>query len=371
MTCSMVVERASFLLFLMMMFLGSFLSFSSSSWVMMWLGMEVNLISLVPLVMFRGTLQMSESGIKYFIVQSVGSGLFILSMLLGFHLTNSWDVCYYFSGQYSFLSAFFLFFSLCIKIGVFPFHFWVPGVMAGTSWVSCLLLSTWQKMVPLFLINVVVQGWGSNLIGVSLVFVALGSSFAGGVGGINQTNFRSLLGYSSISHSGWMILCIMGGSMSFKVYLVTYIFISFCLFFCLMILGCDYVGQVVGHSVGSSELNRVVVMLVLLSLGGMPVLLGFFMKLVAVSSSLSLSSVSLFPFMLFLMFLGSVLALVYYLKILFAVMVHSSFYYMKFFMGAVGRNAWSYSGLLFFISAVNVFGGMFLLFVMSIVDFLF
>lgn len=91
---------------------------------------------------------------------------------------------------------------LCVKLGLFPFHYWLPRVMAGLPWVSCLLLATWQKFAPLFLMLCLLELSRSYLIACVVCFIGMGSSLVGGLGGMNQTQIRALLAYSSIGHLG-------------------------------------------------------------------------------------------------------------------------------------------------------------------------
>lgn len=87
-------------------------------------------------------------------------------------------------------------------MGIFPFHFWFPGVIAGLPWLSCLFLSTWQKVGPLFLIISLLEVNLITWLLLTFCVVASGSRLLGGLGGINQTQVRALLAYSSIGHLG-------------------------------------------------------------------------------------------------------------------------------------------------------------------------
>jgi NADH:ubiquinone oxidoreductase subunit 2 (subunit N) len=84
-----------------------------------------------------------------------------------------------------------------IKLGMAPFHFWLPHVIGGIRWVSCVVLSVWQKVGPIFILRSFVFSWRLYI----FIFAALGA-IVGGVGGINQSQLRVLLAYSSIGHMG-------------------------------------------------------------------------------------------------------------------------------------------------------------------------
>ncbi len=110
----------------------------------------------MPLLVYRGMRQEAESGTKYFIVQSLGSGALILGRMMSFGVSFSWEVLY---SRGCLVGVYLVFLRLLLKIGRFPFHFWVPSVIAGASWAGCMALATWQKLAPIYLLVSMVDGW--------------------------------------------------------------------------------------------------------------------------------------------------------------------------------------------------------------------
>lgn len=159
----------------------------------MWVGLELNLMSFLPLVVYVGGFQEVEGAVKYFLVQAFGSGLFLLGGFYSYYVSGFWSLSFLFG-----FSWFFSFLGLCVKLGLFPFHFWIPSVMGGMSWFGCAILASWQKLAPFFLLVWLL----SDVLFDFVLFCGLFSSVVGGLGGINQSHLRLLMSYSSINHLG-------------------------------------------------------------------------------------------------------------------------------------------------------------------------
>nr|YP_009332126.1 NADH dehydrogenase subunit 2 [Californiconus californicus]APH08600.1 NADH dehydrogenase subunit 2 [Californiconus californicus] len=300
-------------LFMCVMSLGTLLSVSSMHWLSIWAGLEINLIGFLPMLVYQKSISESESAVKYFIIQALGSSFLIFGSLMVFSLSFSWDV--YSSFQYGLMGFCILTSGLCIKLGVFPFHFWLPSVMAGLPWLSCLLLATWQKLAPLFLLLSTFEANQSQLMLVALCGISAGSALMGGVGGMNQTQIRALLAYSSIGHLGWMMYAAIHGEWALKTYLGIYVLVSLSLFGSLWLSDSENMKNI--SSLKDSKFMHAVIMILLLSLAGLPPLLGFVSKwlIIQISTSSSMLSVVLF------LILGSLLSLYYYLSLLFSLLL--------------------------------------------------
>lgn len=136
----------------------------------------------------------SESIIKYFMVQSVGSIILVLAIA---------GSIFYWS-YISFISVMLL--GLCLKLGLFPVYMWLPGVIGGLSWIGCFFVSCFQKVAPFAILFDIysdpMKRW--------LIFIGMSCAVIGGVGGLNQVQIRRVFAYSSIHHIGWVccILCL-------------------------------------------------------------------------------------------------------------------------------------------------------------------
>nr|YP_010241739.1 NADH dehydrogenase subunit 2 [Struthiolaria papulosa]QTI82427.1 NADH dehydrogenase subunit 2 [Struthiolaria papulosa] len=301
-------------MFLFVMITGTLLSLSSSHWLGIWAGLEINLIGFLPLLVYQKSMMESESGVKYFIIQALGSALLMFGSLSMYSLFFTWEMSkissIYLVGM-MIISC-----GLCMKMGLFPFHFWLPSVMAGLPWMSCLLLATWQKLAPLFLISLLMEV--NSIYWFVLVFcvISAGSSLMGGIGGMNQTQVRSLLAYSSIGHLGWLVFACLYGDWLMKIYLFIYILISLCIFISLYYSNLSMMKDL--NNLGNQYYSELGIMVMLLSLGGLPPLLGFISKLLVVLSSMNGSMWGI----LFILIMGSLMSLFYYLSLFFSLVLN-------------------------------------------------
>nr|YP_009582125.1 NADH dehydrogenase subunit 2 [Nassarius javanus]QBK82148.1 NADH dehydrogenase subunit 2 [Nassarius javanus] len=299
-------------MFMSVMGIGTLLSVSSVHWLGIWAGLEINLIGFLPMLVYQKSVSESQSAVKYFIIQALGSSFLMFGSLLVFNMSFTWDMYTKISSP-SILGFIILISGLCIKLGLFPFHYWLPGVMAGLPWVSCLILATWQKLAPLFLVLCLLEISQSYVMIFMLCAISAGSALIGGMGGMNQTQIRALLAYSSISHLGWMMFALVHSEWTMKMYLGIYVLISVSLFMSLWYNDSGMMKDI--NNLKNSGFAALTIMLLLLSLGGLPPLLGFISKWLVIMSGAS------GPWMpaVFVLILGSLMSLFYYLSLFFSV----------------------------------------------------
>nr|ALD62499.1 NADH dehydrogenase subunit 2 [Leptoxis ampla] len=338
-------------LFLMVMFFGTMFSLSSFHWLGVWAGLEINLVGFLPILMYQKNMLESESAVKYFIIQALGSSFLMFGSLLSYSLTFSWE-----SLSQSFMGLSFgsqlLVLGLLMKMGVFPFHFWLPSVMAGLSWLSCLLLATWQKVAPIFLMVAMLDSKLFYMSFLLLCLMSAGSSLVSGLGGMNQTQIRALLAYSSIGHLGWILFASCFSEISMKIYFSIYVMISICMFSSLWTLDSKDMKNLA--SLGKSSSSSIFsFMILLLSFGGLPPFLGFISKWTAINSAVNTSP----RIILFLLILGSLMSLFYYLNLFF-----SQILTMKFnFVTSFNLGTWNLGVQKSFILLINLVGGIILI----------
>lgn len=282
-------------LFLFVMLLGPLVRISASRWIVCWVGIELRFIGLIPLL-FLGNSYFSvnkERAVKYFCVQALGSALLFLGGLVVFgYLRGDWED--------EMLFGIILFFSLILKLGAYPGHFWVLGVVSGLDWVPLSIVLVWQKVAPFcVLINLLENNpWMTEL----ALIVAGFSSLVGSIIGLNQTNFRGILGASSIRHTGWGILARIYGS--FWLY-----FSLYCLSFLVVVLFARFeMHGLTGLSV--------------LRLRGLPPFLLFIGKWNVLFRAIVGGC---HPFYLIFLLLGAFLSLFFYLKFLYSFYLEEKF----------------------------------------------
>nr|YP_009255570.1 NADH dehydrogenase subunit 2 [Lamprotula scripta]AND82422.1 NADH dehydrogenase subunit 2 [Lamprotula scripta] len=276
-------------LFLFLMISSTCMVLSSSNWLMTWMGLEINMLGFIPLMFLKETANESETAMKYLVPQSLGSTIFIASAVISLYLND----------LQSLMSI-----AMCLKLGAAPFHFWFPPVMAGLSLLPAFLLLTWQKIAPIFAIATFTSTLTSDVL-----LVASVSALWGGIAGLNQTDIRSLLTYSSIAHTGWMLTAINSDVTVLSIYVMTYILINLSIYTTLTSPSSKSHKQLFATH---KPINSLLLATSILSLGGLPPLAGFIMKLLVIKSTQASLSV------LMALIFGALVSLFYYLSLTFS-----------------------------------------------------
>nr|BAV90263.1 NADH dehydrogenase subunit 2 [Bubo blakistoni]BAV90277.1 NADH dehydrogenase subunit 2 [Bubo blakistoni]BAV90290.1 NADH dehydrogenase subunit 2 [Bubo blakistoni] len=176
--------------------LGTTLTISSNHWMMAWTGLEINTLAIIPLISKSHHPRAIEATIKYFLVQATASALLLFSSMTNAWASGQWDI----TQMTCPTSCLLMTTAIAMKLGLVPFHFWFPEVLQGTSLTTALLLSTLMKLPPLTLLLLTSHSLNPTL----LTIMAISSTALGGWMGLNQTQTRKILAFSSISHLGWM-----------------------------------------------------------------------------------------------------------------------------------------------------------------------
>nr|YP_009918961.1 NADH dehydrogenase subunit 2 [Potamophylax latipennis]QMP96541.1 NADH dehydrogenase subunit 2 [Potamophylax latipennis] len=253
------------ILFLSLMMTSTIFSVSSLSMINIWMGMEVNLISFIPLMINKNNNFSSESMMSYFLIQSLSSANFLFSSLLIISLTKWFNL----TSLKSMTILFMMNISLLMKLGAAPLHFWFPKTMKGLNWMNCLILSTWQKILPMIALSYC-------FISKLMIFMAITSTITGSIMGLTQTSLQMILTYSSISHIGWMLMSLMLNLNTWLTYLLIYSMLNFILMVLFKIMNMYTLNQI--YSNKNSNFIKYFIMFNLLSLSGLPPFLGFLPK---------------------------------------------------------------------------------------------
>nr|YP_009364571.1 NADH dehydrogenase subunit 2 [Junonia vestina]ARH11464.1 NADH dehydrogenase subunit 2 [Junonia vestina] len=247
--------------FLFIVFFSTLISISTNSWLGCWIGLEINLLSFIPLMSNPNNLLNSEASLKYFLTQSIASINFLFSILLNLFLLKN----FFMNNILSILIDS----SLLMKMGSIPFHFWFPNIMEGLSWFNCFILMTWQKISPMILLSYYMNLKFLFLIMIFNVLIGTISSF-------NQTSLRKLMAFSSINNLGWMLSALSISENLWMLYFLLYsLFISI-MCFLFYIINIFYINQLFNLNLNFSI--KFSILINFLSLGGLPPFLGFFPK---------------------------------------------------------------------------------------------
>nr|AXS66621.1 NADH dehydrogenase subunit 2 [Curculionoidea sp. 2 KM-2017] len=286
-------------MFINTVIISTLISISSMSWFTAWIGLEINLLSLMPLMKSFKNKYSSEATIKYFIVQAMASAILLFSILI-FNNSKILDI-YPFSTP----SSIILCSALLLKLGASPFHFWFPEVLSGLNWEMVIILLTWQKIAPMILLS-----YMTNLSSKFLSIIIILSSIFSGLQGLNQICMRKILAYSSINHMGWMISAIFS-SMS----IWTYYFLSYCIinlnFIIMMNSNKIFYFNQLGKLFSFNKKFKFMFMTNLLSLSGLPPFLGFYPKWITVNFMIKNNHYT----MIIMLIILTLLSLYYYLRI--------------------------------------------------------
>nr|YP_010350423.1 NADH dehydrogenase subunit 2 [Chagasia sp. 1 SJ-2020]UOK09904.1 NADH dehydrogenase subunit 2 [Chagasia sp. 1 SJ-2020] len=284
-------------IFFIMLILSTLITISSNSWLGAWMGLEINLLSFIPLMNDnKKNLLTSESSLKYFLIQAFASSILlfgIITLMLFFNM--NWLMNYKFN-EILILSALFL------KSGAAPFHFWFPEVMEGLSWINGLILMTWQKIAPLMLISYNIMFYFFSII---IVF----SMVIGALNGLNQVSIRKLMAFSSINHLGWMILSMLNQTLLWT-YFMFYSFLSISIIFMFNNFKLFYFNQIYNIPLMNPML-KLFIFLNLLSLGGLPPFLGFLPKWLVIQNLIMTNQYFLLTISVFM----ALVTLFFYLRI--------------------------------------------------------
>nr|QNE85982.1 NADH dehydrogenase subunit 2 [Isoptena serricornis] len=289
-------------LFLMTLISGTLITISANSWFGAWMGLEINLLSFIPLMSTSRNLFSNEASLKYFLTQALASATLLFAVILmslSLSLPNTLMIS---TTPLSLLINS----SLMLKMGAAPFHFWFPGVMEGLSWMNSLALMTWQKIAPLMLLSYNLQ---MNLF---IALVILSSVLIGSLGGLNQTSLRKILAYSSINHLGWLIAALILGENLWMFYMSTYMFLSTAIVFMFNSFKLSHVNQIFSMN-NNPPVIKFSLFTTLLSLGGLPPFLGFMPKWLVIQSMVDANLIPIITMMVVM----TLLTLFYYLRLSF------------------------------------------------------
>ncbi|MCK6405089.1 MAG: NADH-quinone oxidoreductase subunit NuoN [Rhodocyclaceae bacterium] len=286
--------------------LGMMVMISANHFLTVYLGLELLSLSLYAMVALnRNSVQATEAAMKYFVLGALASGLLLYGMSLIYGATGTLEITAVAERLYMghvnktvlMLGVVFLVAGLAFKLGVVPFHMWIPDVYHGAPTAVTLFIGSAPKLaafaiVMRMLVNgliVVAADWQQMLILLSVLSMAIGNLAA-----IAQTNLKRMLAYSAISHMGFMLLGIVTGVVggdaryalnaysSAMFYVVTYVLTSAGTFGMILLLArngfeADQIDDLKGLNKRSPWFAAIMMML-MFSMAGVPFFVGFFAK---------------------------------------------------------------------------------------------
>ena len=302
---------------------------SSNDIIVFYLGLELQSLSLYILASIdRENLKSSESGIKYFILSALSSGLLLYgcSLLYGFSGSTNFDLIANELNKENIGAVFamvFILVGLAFKISAVPFHMWTPDVYEGAPTSITSYFAVVPKVAGLAVLIKFMFIPFSNILSewqTIIIFISIASMILGAVAAISQKNIKRLLAYSSIGHIGYALAGVATGNIagyqSAIVYISIYVIMNIGIFSCLYLLKKDgeYKENISDLSGASKKhpLLAISFLIILFSLAGIPPLGGFFAKFYIFSAVLEQQMFTLAIIGL----LTTVISAFYYLKII-------------------------------------------------------
>nr|ALO76142.1 NADH deshydrogenase subunit 2 [Aphodius sp. APH01] len=287
-------------LFYLSLITGTLISISSHSWMGMWIGLELNLLSIIPLMSSTYNAYASESALKYFITQTLASTLILFSIIM-------MSIMFMYNSKTMISMSLIMNTAFLMKMGAAPFHFWFPEIMEGLNWINSLIMLTWQKIAPMILIMYT----NINLNYISFCIII--SMIISGIQGLNQTSLRKILTYSSINHIGWMLSAMMFMESIWNYYFMIYTLMSFNIIFMLNMFNIFYLKQLF-ITLNPQNMIKLLFNLNFLSLGGLPPFIGFMPKWITIQSLINNNFYSLS----LIMVIFTLMTLYFYMRITFS-----------------------------------------------------
>lgn len=281
---------------IILILISSIIAISSTNIFILWASIELNILCFVPLILNKENAIEIEASINYFLAQALGSAILLIrgASLIRIH--------WFIKTTTILLSA-----SILLKLGASPCFHWFPLVMEKIKWINCLLLSFWQKIIPLFITLFIILSKINNYL---IIFLARLNFITGGAIILSQTSIKKIIAYSSITHTGWIISTSASNTLCLAViYLITYSIIIAPLFTIFNKINILYLSSIWRKE--KLSFNQVIIILIIiLSLGGIPPLTGFIQKLLVVNILLNSNSI-----LLIILVSGSLINLFFYLNI--------------------------------------------------------
>nr|AMX74144.1 NADH dehydrogenase subunit 2 [Nuttalliella namaqua]UYB78171.1 NADH dehydrogenase subunit 2 [Nuttalliella namaqua] len=271
-------------------------SFSSNNWFLIWVMMEISLISFIPIIK-NNTLFNSSALMIYFLIQSLSSILFLLSMIFNY------------MKSYNQITSLLILLTILLKIGFPPFHSWMIQMSNGLTLIHLFFMITLMKIIPFYFLSF----FHFYLLQMMILF----SIFLSTILGLNQTLIPKIIIFSSISHMNWMLSIMMYYYFSWIPYFLIYTLITFMLIKSMLLLKWNSINSPI--FINNSKTINFQMMVNLMSLAGMPPFLGFFpkwMSIMLLSSSMSM--------ILLALLISSLINIYIYLRITFSILLNMS-----------------------------------------------
>nr|YP_002038846.1 NADH dehydrogenase subunit 2 [Tomistoma schlegelii]AER37349.1 NADH dehydrogenase subunit 2 [Tomistoma schlegelii]AER37350.1 NADH dehydrogenase subunit 2 [Tomistoma schlegelii]AER37351.1 NADH dehydrogenase subunit 2 [Tomistoma schlegelii]QOI74276.1 NADH dehydrogenase subunit 2 [Tomistoma schlegelii]CAH18631.1 NADH dehydrogenase subunit 2 [Tomistoma schlegelii] len=280
----------------------TFIFLSSTHLVLMWVALELSTLAILPLIATKSHPRAIEASTKYFLTQATASALIIFSGTLNYTMTGNCQITELTNPNLMMT----LMLAVFIKIGLVPFHFWVPETLQGMTPTAAIFLLTWQKLGPLIMLFLM-----SPLINFEVLsMMAVLSAVVAGWLGLNQTQVRKLVAMSSIAQMAWTLVIV-----KYAPSLMILAFYLYSLTISATLLTLDKLSMTsisnLLLSFSKAPIITFLLMISLLSLSGLPPLAGFLPKWLTIDMLVAEEAI----WVAFMMLMASLLSLFFYMRL--------------------------------------------------------
>nr|QNU08441.1 NADH dehydrogenase subunit 2 [Callithrix geoffroyi] len=245
---------------------GTTITILSSHWFLAWMGLELNMLAIVPILAKNTNPRSTEASTKYFLIQATASMILLMAIFLNNLASGQWTI----NPPHNQTLSTMMLIALVMKMGMAPLHFWLPEVTQGTPLIPAMIVLTWQKLAPLSIMFQIFPSTNTSII----LMISILSIMAGSWGGLNQTQLRKILAYSSITHMGWMMAVLYYDPNITILTLIIYIFLTVSTFM-IFYLNSNMTTLSLSHTWNKLTWMMPMIPLMMMSLGGLPPLTGF------------------------------------------------------------------------------------------------
>lgn len=301
------IDKPEYYLLALLMTLGMMVMVTANHMLPMYIGLEMMSLALYTMVAFdRDSARSTEAAMKYFVLGALASGLLLYGMSMVYGATGTLEFSAIAQAIYNqsanqtvlMFGLVFLVAGICFKLGVVPFHMWVPDVYQGAPTAVTLVIATAPKLAA-FAMAVRLLIWALFDVAeewqVMLMLVAGASIVLGNLAAIAQQNIKRMLAYSGISHMGFMLLGLLAGVVegdrhfalnaysSAMFYAVSYVIMSLASFGMIILLSrAGFEAENIDDFKGLNKRSpwyALMMLFVMFSMAGVPFFIGFFAKL--------------------------------------------------------------------------------------------
>nr|YP_003540748.1 NADH dehydrogenase subunit 2 [Pseudoleptodeira latifasciata]ACD77317.1 NADH dehydrogenase subunit 2 [Pseudoleptodeira latifasciata] len=294
----------SWLMITLSIILSTSLITSTAHWLMTWACLEINTLSMTPMISKPNHPRATEAAAKYFLTQTTASTTLLFAATMNAMNTSNWEM--HLTSQPA--ATMIITLALMMKMAAAPLHFWLPEVSQGTTTLSTLTILTWQKIAPLTVLLII-----HNKTNITLMLTsAIMSVIIGGLSGLNQTQLRKLMAFSSITHTGWIMATL---TMAPNISILTFTIYTVATMPVFMLLNTTKMMTIkdMGTTWTMSPHLMLMMSITMLSLGGLPPLTGFMPKWLILNKMIYLNM----PIEATMMAITSLLSLYVYMRLIY------------------------------------------------------